>query len=189
MKKISALAACAAAALLFSFTAGAIDNPYPKGTMIVSATVGPKLMFGIHSGVTAGIAPAASFDYVITDALWVGHLTAGVGLGGHVMGNIMLDYGVEKVSSVFLASRVGYGINLGSGFEVHVAEINAMGLYTDQVLYQDGSKKYDKPTHFQFKIGALIGARYHFSEHLAAVAELQTIPWSSIINLGVSYKF
>lgn len=194
MKKVYALIAAAALSLSASFTSGAVEEPDAAGTIAVSAYAAPKFIFGatlsspairVHWGATF----AATGDYVITNNLWKGHLSAGIALGGYICPNMVLDSGIEFRSAFALAPRVIYGLNLTEHIEVHAGFSAGPYLHTEQVSYPDGSKEYAKPTAFSFTTGVVVGLRYFLSQNFALAAEVNSQAGLPTLGLGATIKF
>ncbi|MBR4660993.1 MAG: hypothetical protein IKO77_06170 [Bacteroidales bacterium] len=188
MKKLLCSLFLAILAISTSPLAHALDNPDPKGTLLGSAMIGPKFMFGIHSHISICLDPSIMLDYVITDNLGPGHLVGGAGVGAFYFSNIKQDFGdVQKKLGVYLTPRVYYGLNLGGNMEVHAGLSAGAGLIRNQLYYSTGGTKYDHPYSFKFSLGALLGFRYYVSEKLGVTAEIQTHSFAPILGVGVSY--
>lgn len=187
MKRIYSLLLAVVVSASLTAPAFAIEDQDPKGTSVVSAFVGPKFVLGIYSGLNFGVSPNLTYDYVLFDNLWKGHLTVGGTVGGHIVGGIHMESGVQTQTSFWFGTRELYGLNLGSGFEVHAGFMEGLGWLTNRVVHTDGTIT-GKPS-FKFLFGAIVGARYYFSPNFGVSLELHSASLPSWLNIGISYKF
>lgn len=188
MKKLLCTLFLAVIAISMAPNSSALEDPDPKGSLIGSAMIGPKFIFGIHSHINICLDPSIMLDYVITDKLGPGHLAAGAGLGVYYFSKIQLDFGdIQKKLGLYLTPRVYYGLNITDKLEAHAGVSMGAGLVRNQVYYTNGTTKYDHPYSFKFSIGPLLGVRYYIKEELGLTAEIQTHDFAPIIGVGVSY--
>ena len=74
MKRVFATVLVALVALISSFEAKAIKDPYQKSTMLA----------GVHFGILPGFGSTVYGDYVLVDSWWKGHFTVGGQIGLHL---------------------------------------------------------------------------------------------------------
>lgn len=189
MKKYLLSALFALSCIFASLPASAVEDPYPSGTLLVGAQIGPDFVVGINSGFTLGIAPALIADYVLADSWWIGHFTVGGAVGCTYVGGIDMSTGVETRANFFVAPRVTYGINLGDGLEVHAGLTAGPYLHYDQVILTSGDKKYDHPSSLKFDPGFILGARYFFNDRFGVSAEFNSADFKPILGAGLVYLF
>ena len=185
MKKLFTTLLIAIITLSASFTAKAIEDPYPKGTMIA----------GAYFGVWPGIGAVVTGDYTITN-LWKGHLTGGIHatwdrqvFREYIFDYSTGDYVIEKTPMQFfcVAPRVTYGLNITQQFEVHAGVLLGIAIPVN-----------NPPV--AFCLTDVLGLRYFFTENFGLsfeVAPLFTIKWhdeylprfSTTANFGINFKF
>lgn len=177
MKKILLLSAVAFLMLATSFKAQAIEDPNPKGTVVLGAQV----------GFLPGIGASVFGDYVLVDSWWKGHFTVGGEMLYRHYGRILTGYDYRYSYNDFaFAARATYGLNITSNFEVHAGVLTGVGLSTWGWNYEGD---HDHSSHVGFCYGGLAGARYFFTESFGATAEVQYSGYGPYTNVGVVFKF
>ena len=182
MKKLIATMLVAVVALIGSYQAKAIEDPFAKGTVIA----------GAHFAVLPGIGTTVYGDYVLVDSWWKGHFSVGAEFGYTRKGYYDVDVDIDdlfnidvktkkiKANEFAVLTRANYGLNITDRFEVHAGFLLGMGITPN-------SPYYDKNCHFA--IGGTMGIRYFFTDFLAGSFEMQYTGYSPILNLGVAFKF
>ena len=184
MKKLIATMLVAAVALIGSYQAKAIEDPFAKGTVIA----------GAHFAVLPGIGTTVYGDYVLVDSWWKGHFSVGAEFGytrrtyrsyDVSIGDIFdLDFNVvetkTKWNNFAALTRTCYGLNITDRFEVHAGALLGLGIMS--------TKELPKPE-YGFAWGGLMGLRFFFTDFLAGSFEMQYTGYSPILNLGVAFKF
>lgn len=188
MKKYIVAAFLAISLFLVPQTASAVEDPDPAGTVIVGTHFGADFVVGMSSGLTLGPTLYITGDYVLSDSWWIGHFTVGAAAGFTYVGNIQMSSGVETRANYFIGARTTYGINFSDRFECHVGFTAAPYLHYDQVVNNDGSLKYAKPSSIKFSVGGLFGARYALNDRLGISAEFNTSEYQPYLSLGLNYK-
>ena len=177
MKKIFMLVMVALMTLGVSQKAQAIEDPNPKGTVVLGAQV----------GFLPGIGCSVFGDYVLVDSWWKGHFTVGGEfLYGHY-GRRITGYDYKWIYNDFgFAARATYGLNIISGLEVHAGILTGVGLSTWGWRYNGSHEKHSQ---VGFCYGGLAGVRYFFTKEFGATAEFQYTSYGTYTNVGVVFKF
>ena len=153
--------------------AHAIEDPNPKGTVVV----------GAHVGFLPGIGGSAFGDFVLVDSWWKGHFTVGAELlyrhrGRHFDG---YNYGYNEFA---IAPRACYGLNITDKFEVHAGLIAGFGISSWHDTF-DGTKG----VYPGFCWGGVAGLRYFFTKNFGVSTEFQYTGYGPYTNVGVAFKF
>ena len=171
MKKVFMLALVAFMTLAVSQKAQAIEDPNPKGTLVI----------GVRGGLYPGFGANVVGDYTLVDSWWKGHFTVGGYLGFNSR-----TYGYEtyhwNYSNFAVMPRVTYGLNITKEFEAHA------GVMAGTCFTHWPSDYYGDNNEFHFIHGELIGARYMFTEKLGAEVELIYTGYMSYFNAGITFK-
>lgn len=171
MKKVFMLAMVAFMTLAMSQKAQAIENPNPKGTMVL----------GLHAGYYPGFGANATFDYTLVDSWWKGHFT----VGGYAGFNYTPYAGMEYHYSNFaVMPRATYGLNITKDFEVHAGLMAGWAFQTWPAA--------DRLYH-GFIQGEVVGCRYMFTPNFGVEAEMvYNYNYNGInmsyFNVGVTFK-
>ena len=167
-------------------------NPFSKGDRIVNVGIGIGSYYG-GSGYTSSIPPlSVSYEQGIIDGLLDGK--ASVGVGGY------MAYTANKWETSISNSTYGYKYSyliIGARGTFHHQFVDKLDTYTGLMLgYNVVNSKFfgdDPGSHPSGPTGvtglgysAFIGARYHFSDKLAAFAEIGY--GISALELGISIK-
>ena len=152
--------------------AQAIEDPNPKGTLVI----------GIRGGLYPGFGANVVGDYTLVDSWWKGHFTVGAYAGFNSR-----TYGYESYHWTYanfaVMPRVTYGLNITKDFEAHA------GVMAGMCFTHWPSNYYDNNNEFHFIHGELIGARYMFTEKFGAEVELIYTGYMSYLNAGLTLKF
>lgn len=170
MKKIVAILAVALIGMSAAFSAKAIEDPNPKGTLVVGAQVG---VMPLGTNVFG--------DYVLVDSWWKGHFTVGGQVGLSTFG-----YGWGRYTYFDIAPRVTYGLNITNQFEVHVGVLSGIGFTMDR--FESGDH-YEVHNDFRLVYGGVTGVRFFFSDKFGATAEIIGAGHYSTFNAGIVMKF
>ena len=166
MKKVFMLAMVAFLTLAVSQKAQAIEDPNPKGTIVL----------GAQAGLFPGFGAAVFGDYVLVDSWWKGHFTVGGELLFRHYGSSGYAYNEFAV-----CGRATYGLNITKNFEVHAGTLIGVGLST-----------WGGRTDIESSIlpcwGGLSGVRYFFNKNFGVTAEVQWTGYGNYFNAGVVYK-
>ena len=168
MKKLFVTLLVMVAAMTAPYTAKAIEDPFPTGTMIV----------GAQAGFYPGIGGSLYGDYVLVDSWWKGHFTVGAQLGFRHW-----NYGGEfhwVYNDIALAPRATYGLNITDIFEVHVGALAGLGMR----FYGGGSD-----SALDLCYGPIAGIRLFFAENVALSAEFNYSNFGTYANAGLAFRF
>jgi len=157
--------------------AQAIEDPNPKGTMIL----------GIRAGVVPGFGANVVGDYTLVDSWWKGHFTVGGYVGYNNRSYHWSGY-TSHYSNFAIMPRATYGLNLTKEFEVHVGVMTGLTFQLDRWVYDSPSVSNDSYSHYYFTHAELVGARYMFNEKFGAEAEIVYSGYMSYFNAGVTIK-
>ena len=182
MKRLIATLLVTTVALIGSYQAKAIEDPYQKRTILA----------GVHFAALPGIGTTAYGEYVIVDSWWKGHFSVGAQFGYNrryvrtfdvEMGDLF-DFSVvsEKTKWNYYAitTRANYGLNITEQFEVHAGVLLGVGLTSTKEVPETG---------VGFAWGGTMGLRYFFTDFLGGAFELQYTGYSPFINIGLTFKF
>ena len=181
MKKVLLLSAVAFLMLATSFKAQAIEDPNPKGTMVL----------GLHAGYYPGFGANATFDYTLVDSWWKGHFTVG-GYVGYNGRKYNYDYFTDRWTNFAVMPRATYGLNITENFEVHAGVMLGVSFNSYRYVYNEsytGTHDVTKGSSVHFSHGEIIGARYYFTPNFGVEAEFNYTGWMSWLNAGVTLKF
>ena len=170
MKKVFMLMMVALMTIGVSQKAQAIEDPNPKGTVVLGAQV----------GFLPGIGCSVFGDYVLVDSWWKGHFTVGGEFLYSHYGRRILDSDYKLIFNDFgFATRTTYGLNIISSLEVHAGILLGVGLSTWG----------NHNSQVGFCYGGLAGVRYFFTNQFGATAEFQFTSYGTYTNVGVVFKF
>ena len=181
MKKVLLLLAVAFLTLATSFKAQAIEDPNPKGTMVV----------GLHAGFYPGIGANATFDYTLVDKWWKGHFTIG-GYAGYNSRFYHYEYYTDRWTNFAIMPRATYGLNITKDFEVHAGLMLGVSFHSYRYVYNEnytGTVDVSKGSSVHFSHGEIVGARYYFTPNFGVEAEFNYTGWMSWFNAGVTFRF
>lgn len=181
-------------AFILVITCGAVlsiqaQNVFSKGDKIVNVGIGLGSYYG-GDGYSSSIPPiSASFEKGIVDGLLDGK--ASIGVGGY------LAYTANKWEATYGGSTYGYKYSyfvLGARGAFHYQFVDKLDTYAGLMLGYNvvGSSSFgngsgsSSPTASGFGYSAFLGARYHFSDKLAAFAEIGY--GISALELGISFR-
>ena len=201
MKKQLVLLFSAALCLFVATPSFAIEDPDPRGTIIIGVQVGPNIgySFGESSldiddhfnfgfttkggGFMLGVAPALTVDYVLVDSWWKGHFTVGLAAGGSWISTLPKE-DRTKQNAFYFAPRAMYGLNLSPKFEVHSGLAAGVSF-----LYRGlaGAKPEYSGAGFEFAF--IMGGRFNITDGIAATADINVSPHLPMISVGLAYKF
>jgi len=193
MKRLIATLLVATAALIGSFQAKAIEDPFPKGSLIL----------GAQFGVLPGIGATAYGDYVLVDSWWRGHFSVGFEFGYSHHKQKTYDVGLNlfgdgnlfdvtegdpiKYNKWAFMTRAAYGLNITDRFEVHAGVLAGVGLRPN---FASSESQLDyKKLGPCFAGGGFLGLRFFFTEHIAGSFETQFTTNSPWANLGICFLF
>lgn len=188
MKKVFMLVMVAIMTLAVSQKAQAIEDPNPKGTVVV----------GLRAGFFPGFGSSATVDVTAVDQWWKGHFTVGAYTGFNVSllhryQNVYYDY-TERTLNFGNMLRAAYGLNITKDFEVHAGVMLGAALrhYTRTYEYHDGwhgEVDYHPDNEWVFCHGEFVGARYYFTPNFGVEAEVNYSNYMSYLNVGFTFKF
>ena len=161
MKKLIVTLLVVAAALAAPYSAKAIEDPFPKGTLI----------YGLQAGYLPYFGATMYGDCVLVDSWWKGHFTVGAQLG-------YMGYNGFRHNFLSVTPRATYGLNITEKFEVHAGALLGLGAY---IAHQN--------TDLHFCYGGLAGIRLFFTEALALSAEVNYTGFNPYFNVGLALKF
>ena len=177
MKRVLLLSAVAFLMLATSFKAQAIEDPNPKGTLVL----------GAQAGFLPGIGASLFGDYVLVDSWWKGHFTVGGELLYRHYGRAVAGYDYRYTYNDFaVAARATYGLNITPKFEVHVGVLTGVGFSRWGWRYEG---EHAHESYVGFCYGGLTGVRYFFTESFGVTAEVQYTGYGTYTNAGVVFKF
>ena len=191
MKKLFTLILAAVVGMAMSVNARAIEDQDPVGSITV----------GGHVGLYPGIGANVFGDYVLIDSWWKGHFTVGAQLAYNhydysvksgAMGYVLTSHYSTKRAC--LVPRATYGLNILPQLEVHAGVLAGLGYVTNDVVITDESGTVLPTTTedgngIRLVYGNILGARYFFTDNLAASLELNYSNYMPYLNVGVAYKF
>ena len=175
MKKVLLLLAVAFLSLATSFKAQAIEDPNPKGTLVL----------GAQAGFLPGIGANVFGDYVLVDSWWRGHFTVGGELLYRHYGRFVTGYDRYSFNDFAVAARATYGLNIIPNLEVHAGVLTGVGFGTWSWHYEGDHERH---SYVGFCYGVLTGARYFFTENFGVTAEFQYSSFGNYTNVGVVFK-
>ncbi|MBR5651261.1 MAG: hypothetical protein IKX38_03095 [Bacteroidales bacterium] len=178
MKKIFMLALVALMTLAMGQKAQAIENPNPKGTLVI----------GLRGGYYPGYGANVVADYTLVDHWWKGHFTVGA-YAGYNARSYHWTYYTSRYSNIAIMPRVSYGLNITKQFEVHAGVMLGVNMQLDRWVYDSPNIDNERYTYFNFAHGEFVGARYFFTEKFGAEVELVYSGYQSYFNAGVTFKF
>lgn len=182
MKKVFMLAMVAFMTLAVSQKAQAIEDPNPKGTLVI----------GVRGGFYPGFGANVVGDYTLVDSWWKGHFTVG-GYVGFNHRHYHYDYVGYSYRSNYMnfavMPRVTYGLNITKEFEVHAGVMLGVNYQRNNWVYDGGYAEDEHHNHIYFSHGEIAGARYMFTEQFGAEVELVYSGYQSYFNAGVTFKF
>lgn len=178
MKKVLLLSAFAFLMFATSFKAQAIEDPNPKGTMVI----------GIRAGFLPGFGGNVVGDYTLVDSWWKGHFTVGGYAGFNTRiynwGNYSSHY-----SNIAVMPRATYGLNITKSFEVHAGVMLGVNFQLDRWVYNSTTLPNETYNHWYFSHGELVGARFMFTNSFGAEVEFIYSGYQSYLNAGITLKF
>lgn len=169
MKKVIMLAMVAFMTLAMSQKAQAIEDPNPKGTMVIGIRAGIRPLGYI------GLGGSVVGDYTLVDSWWKGHFT----VGGYAGYNFTRW---DHESDFAFMPRATYGLNITKEFEAHVA------VMTGVCWRHWPSNYYEHNNEIRFAHGEVVGARYMFTPGFGVEAEMGYVSYMSYLNIGVTFK-
>jgi len=161
------LAMVAFMTLAVSQKAQAIEDPNPKGTIVI----------GVRGGVLPGFGGNVVADYTLINSWWKGHFTVGA-YAGYNYSHILYN-----VSNVSVMPRATYGLNITDKFEVHA------GVMAGYCFRHWHESVVVDPNEHHFAHGELAGVRYMFTDNIGAEAELIYTGYMNYFNVGLTFKF
>lgn len=169
MKKVLLLLAVAFLSLATSFKAQAIEDPNPKGTMVLGIRC--NMEPGYHYfAVGANVVG----DYTLINHWWKGHFT----VGGYIGSNFY-----SHTAHFTFMPRATYGLNITKDFEVHVGVMTGLGVrHLSTEYYIDGYQR------VYFSHGEVAGCRYFFTPNIGVEAEVGYVYTMGYFNVGLSIK-
>lgn len=155
--------------LAMSQTAQAIEDPNPKGTVVIGIRGNFDLganYYGFGSNVVV--------DYTLVDSWWKGHFT----VGGFVGSNFY-----SHITHVAFMPRATYGLNITKDFEAHVGVMSGFG-------WRHWSREYygDISNDMYFTHGEVVGCRYMFTPNIGVEAEVGYVYTMGYLNAGLTIK-
>lgn len=177
MKKVFMLVLVALMTLGVCQKAQAIEDPNPKGTMII----------GIRGGLYPGFGANVVGDYTLVDSWWKGHFTVGA-YAGYNSRSYHWSYYTSHYSNFAVMPRATYGLNITKQFEVHAGLMAGFNFQLDRWVYDSPNIDNDSHTSFHFTYAELAGVRYMFNEKFGAEVELVYSGYMSYFNAGVTIK-
>ncbi len=167
------------AVLLFatSFQAKAIEDPNPKGTLVV----------GVRAGLYPGFGGNVVADYTLINSWWKGHFTVGA-YAGYNTRSYHWAYYTSHYSNIAVMPRATYGLNITDKFEVHAGVMLGVNFQLDSWRYDSDNIANERYTHFYFAHGEVVGARYMFTDKIGAEVELVYSGYQSYFNAGLTFK-
>jgi hypothetical protein len=178
MKKVFMLAMVAFMTLAVSQKAQAIEDPNPKGTLVI----------GVRGGVYPGWGGNVVADYTLINSWWKGHFTVGAYAGYNTRIYHWTTY-TSHYSNIAVMPRVTYGLNITKKLEVHAGVMAGVNIQLDRWKYDSPYLTDEKYTHYYFSHGELVGARFMFTEKFGAEVEFIYSGYQSYINAGFTFKF
>lgn len=169
MKKVLLLLAVAFLTLATSFKAQAIEDPNPKGTLVLGIRC--NMEPGYHYfAVGANVVG----DYTLINHWWKGHFT----VGGYIGSNFY-----SHTAHFTFMPRATYGLNITNDFEVHVGVMTGLGVrHLSSDYYTDGYQR------VYFSHGEVAGCRYFFTPNIGVEAEVGYVYTMGYFNVGLSIK-
>jgi len=177
MKKVFMLAMVAFMTLAVTQKAQAIEDPNPKGTLIV----------GVRGGVYPGFGGNVVADYTLINSWWKGHFTVGA-YAGYNTRAYHWTYYTSRYSNIAVMPRATYGLNITDKFEVHAGVMLGMNFQLDRWVYDSPGISNESYSHFYFAHGEVVGARYMFTDKIGAEVELVYSGYQSYFNAGLTFK-
>lgn len=169
MKRVLLLSAVAFLMLATSFKAQAIEDPNPKGTLVLGIRC--NMEPGYHYfAVGANVVG----DYTLINHWWKGHFT----VGGYIGSNFY-----SHTAHFTFMPRATYGLNITNDFEVHVGVMTGLGVrHLSSDYYTDGYQR------VYFSHGEVAGCRYFFTPNIGVEAEVGYVYTMGYFNVGLSIK-
>lgn len=181
-------------AFILVITCGAVmsiqaQNLFSKGDKVVNVGIGLGSYYG-GDGYKSSIPPiSASFEQGIVDGLLDGK--GSIGVGGY------LGYTANKWETTVGSSSYGYKysyIIIGARGAFHYQFVDKLDTYAGLMLGYNAvsssafgeDSNFGSPTASGIGYSAFLGGRYHFSDKLAAFAEIGY--GISALELGISFR-
>ena len=164
-----------AAVLLFGLSnAGA--QTFSEGTSVVQLGAGIGSDFGLPLG--------ASYEYGISDKIGVGAYAGYASKSYNTAGFSAFDY---KVTYMIFGAKGNYHFYQSDKIDAYGGVL--LGYNSAKITYDNGSPNfpgYTSPTYGGTVFGGSVGARYYFTDNIAAFAELGY--GIGYLTVGLAYK-
>ncbi len=161
--------------------AQAIEDPNPKGTMVI----------GVRGGFYPGFGGNVVADYTLINSWWKGHFTVGA-YAGYNTRSYHYDYTyysyTSRYSNIAVMPRATYGLNLTKKFEVHAGVMLGVNYQIDKWVYDGGYSANETHNHFYFAHGEFAGVRFMFTDKIGVEAEVVYSGYQSYFNAGLTIK-
>ena len=185
MKKVFMLVMVALMTLGMSQKAQAIEDPNPKGTLVL----------GARAGFVPGFGANIVGDYTLVNKWWKGHFTVG-GYAGFNTRAWRYAYNTvnyrERWTNFALMPRATYGLNITDNFEVHAGVMLGIAFHRwtyhwDNDIYND---VYKPGSSWSFIQSEVIGCRYYFTPKFGVEAEINYFwpGYQTYFNVGLSFR-
>ncbi len=175
------LAMVAFMTLAVSQKAQAIEDPNPKGTLVIGVRGGGLPRFG--GNVVA--------DYTLINSWWKGHFTVGAYAGFNIRSyhyNELLYNYTSRDMHFAVMPRATYGLNITKKFEVHAGVMLGADIELDRWKYENGYSDPVSHTYYHFDHGEFVGARYMFTDKIGVEAEVIYSFYQTYFNAGLTIK-
>jgi opacity protein-like surface antigen len=175
------LAMVAFMTLAVSQKAQAIEDPNPKGTIVI----------GVRGGVLPGFGGNVVADYTLINSWWKGHFTVGAYAGfnsrHHHEDFITYSYRSNFMNFAVMP-RATYGLNITDKFEVHAGVMLGVNYQINTWKYDNSFSEDVTHTYVNFAHGELAGVRYMFTDNIGVEAEFIWTTYQNYFNVGLTIK-